>query len=651
MKRSLLVVCFFSFIAISAFSQDSLRIAKEIDRAHNTRSSNPDSSLIYAENALKWASLNHNNFQIGRALSLKGVHFHIVSKPDSALKYYSLAIDFFKKARDVYNQKVVSINLGTIYQLQGKYETALALQLDAYEYFNTAENQKIEKNQKLLMNSMRGIARIYSLTGDHSKALPYFQKIYEKLKDSGDSINLAHAISDLGTVHVYLKDYEKAQKYIQNAIELFTRNNDIPAKGSSFQSLGNIAQFQGNFDLSRSYFLKALDCYQTSGFQFGFCQTYYNLGCLEDTLGRPQAAIPYFLKSITYSKQLDDQQLLANAQKRLAAAYAKTGNYKDAYATQLSFYENSQKVMNSEKQKALAEMETKFQTLQKDKEIEEQNAKLALQEYQLLRNRQYLYASLSFSAIFILLFFFLKSRTKLNRLKLQEAHNHEIQQERMMAIIDSQEQERKRFTSDLHDSFGQLISILKININDLADSSENPSIKRLEKFQECKSVINEMYQELRNVVFDLMPQTLINGGIEPALNEFAERISRSGRIAAESLYFGLSERMNQEAEVALYRICQEWTNNILKYSDARIITIQITADDTELTLTIEDDGKGFNKQLLLKGKGNGWKNINSRASLLGGKLDLETVQDKKGNLLILNIPLEAVVGAEKKIPA
>jgi signal transduction histidine kinase len=85
---------------------------------------------------------------------------------------------------------------------------------------------------------------------------------------------------------------------------------------------------------------------------------------------------------------------------------------------------------------------------------------------------------------------------------------------------------------------------------------------------------------------------------------------------------------------------QEWVNNILKYSDATQVTIQITKDQREITLTIEDNGMGFELSKLTEGKGNGWKNIRSRANLIKGDLEIDSTPGKRGNMLILNIPVD-----------
>jgi len=145
-----------------------------------------------------------------------------------------------------------------------------------------------------------------------------------------------------------------------------------------------------------------------------------------------------------------------------------------------------------------------------------------------------------------------------------------------------------------------------------------------------------MYGELKGICFDLMPQTLIKNGVVAALEEFASRINIAGKIFVETNFFGIDERLPEINEISIYRICQEWVNNIIKYADADKVTIQLTQDGEEINLIIEDDASGFNKNLLTEGKGNGWKNIQTRANLMQGEVELDTTLGQKGNTLIIN---------------
>lgn len=212
-------------------------------------------------------------------------------------------------------------------------------------------------------------------------------------------------------------------------------------------------------------------------------------------------------------------------------------------------------------------------------------------------------------------------------------------QENMMhAIVKSQEDERKRFSEDMHDGLGQMISSLNLNLKSLESVKSTQTEKRLDIFQTSRAIIEDMYAELKNICFNLMPHTLISAGVAEALRESAARINKSEKLYIEVLIHGLDERLLQVQETSIYRISQEWVNNIIKYADAKKITLQITKDDEEITLMIEDDGMGFDPSLLEVGNGNGWKNICSRANLIKATVFIDSESNKRGSTFILNIP-------------
>ena len=101
-----------------------------------------------------------------------------------------------------------------------------------------------------------------------------------------------------------------------------------------------------------------------------------------------------------------------------------------------------------------------------------------------------------------------------------------------------------------------------------------------------------MYEELRNICFDLMPQTLVKQGLNAALKEFGERVNQNTPIRCEVMIFDEEARLPELTEVSLFRTVQEWVNNVLKYASATEIVIQVTREENELTLTMEDDGAG-----------------------------------------------------------
>jgi signal transduction histidine kinase len=96
--------------------------------------------------------------------------------------------------------------------------------------------------------------------------------------------------------------------------------------------------------------------------------------------------------------------------------------------------------------------------------------------------------------------------------------------------------------------------------------------------------------------------------------------------------------MQADQRIALYRICQEWVNNVIKYSEGNQIAIQLVQHPQELVLTIEDDGNGFDMGTLTESQGNGWKNINSRLHMIKGSIEIDTEPGRKGTTLIVSVP-------------
>jgi signal transduction histidine kinase len=204
-------------------------------------------------------------------------------------------------------------------------------------------------------------------------------------------------------------------------------------------------------------------------------------------------------------------------------------------------------------------------------------------------------------------------------------------------VIASQEEERKRFAADLHDGLGQMISALRLSLsNETVDANA---------LSHALSVLSDMNVEIRNIAFNLMPQVLMKSGLDEALKEFALRINRAGSVSVSVQTFDLDTDMPTEHRIALYRICQEWVNNVIKYSGADQVSIQLVKHPQELVLTIEDNGRGFDHNALLESQGNGWKNINSRLHMIKGSIEIDTQKDRQGTTLIITVPQQISMAA------
>jgi two-component system, NarL family, sensor kinase len=128
-------------------------------------------------------------------------------------------------------------------------------------------------------------------------------------------------------------------------------------------------------------------------------------------------------------------------------------------------------------------------------------------------------------------------------------------QETMMnAIVKGQEDERNRFAKDLHDGFGQMISSLMLNLKGLESLKSTNIEERSNIFKLSSTILSDMYVELKNICFNLMPQKLIAAGVGEALREFASRINQSGSLYLEVSFFDIDQRLEEVQEISLYRI-------------------------------------------------------------------------------------------------
>jgi signal transduction histidine kinase len=185
---------------------------------------------------------------------------------------------------------------------------------------------------------------------------------------------------------------------------------------------------------------------------------------------------------------------------------------------------------------------------------------------------------------------------------------------------------------DLHDGFGQYISALRLYVSQLKSEKTKPELKT-ELVGRTDEVLDEMSKEISNVVYDLMPATLIRHGLMTALEDLAARISISQKAKLDIESRGISKRLDELVEINLFRICQEWINNVLKYSGAKQILIDLSLDEGMIRLNIFDDGRGFDPDVFLHSKGNGWRNLHTRADLLQAKVKLNTKPEVQGTEL------------------
>lgn len=227
-----------------------------------------------------------------------------------------------------------------------------------------------------------------------------------------------------------------------------------------------------------------------------------------------------------------------------------------------------------------------------------------------------------------------KEIDKLNELRFKKEVN--LQKTQASQIVEAQEEERKRIAKDIHDGIGQMLTALKFNIESINTSNIESTTNKVEKLKE---VLSFLIKEVRTVTFNLTPPELSDYGIVATLNKLATQLSS---FTEKKIFFenktDFNGRFDSLVETNLYRVVQEAVNNALKYANSNYILISLSHSENLLSITIDDDGKGFDVKKLKKTSSMGLFFMKERISYVNGRIFINSIKDK-GTRITINVNL------------
>ncbi len=216
-------------------------------------------------------------------------------------------------------------------------------------------------------------------------------------------------------------------------------------------------------------------------------------------------------------------------------------------------------------------------------------------------------------------------------------HSLRILSTRLMQV---QEEERSRLARDLHDEVGQLLTALKIDLQDIQHGGVEDS--RFSPLTDSLDLVDRLLTQVRSLALDLRPSLLDDLGLVPALRWYVNRqATRNGWILSLSVE-GLDGRVPAPIEVSCFRVVQEALTNIAKYAKARTVDLTLCRKEQDITLVIQDDGVGFDVMLARQraqgGESIGLLSLEERVRLAGGSFVISSVPGE-GTRLDLRFPL------------
>ena len=207
----------------------------------------------------------------------------------------------------------------------------------------------------------------------------------------------------------------------------------------------------------------------------------------------------------------------------------------------------------------------------------------------------------------------------------------------LQSMVNGQETERSRVARDLHDGLGGLFSTIKMYFSAL--QHEDNELKHSPLFQKSFEMVNSASEEVRRIAHNMMPEVLIKMGLVQATAELANSIS-AGKLMQVSLQtYGMEKRLNSSTEIMLYRILQELLNNIIRHAQANQAIIQFNREGSRLSITVEDNGRGFATREADEKTHAGLRSVESRVAYLNGQLSIDS-QQEVGTTVLMNFLID-----------
>jgi two-component system, NarL family, sensor kinase len=522
-------------------------------------------------------------------------------------------------------------NLGYIYYYRSDFPKALRYYLQAVSYSEKAGDSAA------LWDAHHFLAKTYFHQDDFDKSLRSTDKMLEIAQSLRSNEKLSSTYNNYGNIYGQRKEYRKALEFYTKKLAVNMKQGHAASISSTY---ANMAEAYKNLDLhakSEGFFLKALETARQANmpaddwyfkkFEGGL---HMQVADLYVQMGQHRKAIDYVRSGFEKIKGVNAKREETAGYLLLQKAYAGLGRYSEAYRYAQLHAASKDSLFNTEKSKQIAEMQALFETEKKEKEISLLRKEQQINDLVISRQKQQrnlLIGSVIVVIVFAGLFY---SRSRLRQKALLASEIAKQEKIRFKAVIEAEEKERKRIAGDLHDGLGQLLSTAKLNVASLEESTPEEDRKLLNN---SMALIDEACQEVRNISHNMMPGALIRLGLLPAIKELADKISASGRLKVE-LESNFNSRLEENTEIALYRVVQEVLNNMIRHAEAEKISLDFRKDKERLHVMIKDNGKGFDTAVMQDSDGLGWKNIYSRVSLLNGELSVRSAPGKGSSVNI-----------------
>ncbi|WP_271406175.1 tetratricopeptide repeat-containing sensor histidine kinase [Tenacibaculum soleae] len=557
---------------------------------------------------------------------------------DSSIIYAKKSLKFNTQGSDSIKarRKATVCNLlGKNYNVKGLYKESKKWYLQGIE-----EAQKYNEKYSYYANT-HGLALVYYNERELEKALRFFKECLSYKEDKeityGSYINI-------GMIYGELKNYIASDNYFKKAYNMSLIDNNTNAMVAILLNLGNNAQEQKEVSKAKEFYTETIKISKKQGFhqtkieaRIGLGNVYFFLKDYKNAQLSYGIALIGALELGLLAKQLKIYE-------KLKVLAIKRKNYKDAFYHNSKYFKIRDSINQLQKVEKINELEVRYETIKKEKEIDLLKKDQELQEFNLKKEKENKkFMLISFLILLVLVigllinyYLRLQAQSELNKkekeINLQKVTTlyKEKELELIKANITGRDLERERIAQELHDSIGGNLAAIKLQL--ASSNISNPTYIKKVSIQ-----IDDTYNQVRNISHSLVSDKKKGDDFCDEIEMYLNNIGDSSNITA-SFTAHPKKKINdlpQEIKTEVFKIIQELITNTLKHAKASFMELNVNLSDKKrLNIMFEDNGVGFNFYETKKGLG--YLNIKNRLKRINGKL---MVDSKKGRGTIINIEI------------
>lgn len=562
---------------------DSLQKAVLID-AHKHKSA-------YVIEDTYWYNLSKSRFLSGQL--------------DEAFIAANKGIELSKQHKKPYRTAKFHNLKASVYAYQKNNEKAI-------ESFNTAfslcENQKDDHTAALIRNN---IANIFFGLSDFESAYKYSAASYHQLVKENDTTNLPGITGIYAVTSLKLGKLKEGKRLSKKALYLAQKYNSPIGLIIGYHSMGEVHLEEKKYEeaiLSFNESLKLSEMYQ---------QAYYvmlnKLGLQYATLmaKKYSESIQYGQEALEETNKMSNENTLYAIHKNLGYAFAGLGKNEDAFQNLSLAHDYYIESAGTENQKAINDILIKYDTEKKEKEIIKNRLTISENQNKLIRRAQWITVLGTVLALVLFSYFFYNRSQKQKAIQLKK----EQETKRILAAVSAEEKERERISNELHDGMASVITGIKLKLESF--SQEENGSHLIPVVDQLKS----LHDETRRMSHNLMPLGLNQENWVERMEQYCRENSIQTFKINFNNHLKIVPKLDPSLSIILYRSLQELIHNAQKHAESDVCHVQLSKATHGITLTVEDEGKGFS---ISQGDSQGLNSLRKRLAEIGGELEMDS---------------------------